>query len=98
MVVPEKDSVQKWADKNGVEGDMDSWCTNEVLYDALNFGGKSFVAICLFSGKYPPPAHLNWRETPLSGQSFWAVNVGGILCSRREIFSIGALFLAGSDR
>ena len=30
VVVPEHDYVKKWAEKNNVEGEMDSWCTNEV--------------------------------------------------------------------
>ncbi|RMX40434.1 hypothetical protein pdam_00009465 [Pocillopora damicornis] len=30
VVVPEKDPVEKWAEKNGVDGDMDSFCANEV--------------------------------------------------------------------
>ena len=31
VVVPEKDPVEKWAEKNGVDGDMDSFCANEVI-------------------------------------------------------------------
>lgn len=46
--MPEKDPVQKWADKNSVEGDMVSWCTNEVLYAVILFGGKCSVATCVF--------------------------------------------------
>ena len=29
--MPEKDPVEKWAEKNGVNGDMDSFCANEVI-------------------------------------------------------------------
>lgn len=43
VVVPEKDPVQKWADKNDVDGDINSWCTNEV---------KICLRNPLFSGKY----------------------------------------------
>lgn len=31
VVVPEKDPVENWAEKNGVDGDMDSFCANEVI-------------------------------------------------------------------
>lgn len=29
--MPEKDPVEKWAEKNGIDGDMDSFCANEVI-------------------------------------------------------------------
>lgn len=35
VVVPEKDPVQKWADKNDVHGDINSWCTNEKVKKAI---------------------------------------------------------------
>ena len=66
MVVPEKDPVQKWADKNGVEGDMDSWCTNEVLYDAFVLAGNVRRQPVVFGGKCPPPDRHFWREKSLA--------------------------------
>lgn len=35
VVVPEKDPVEKWAEKNGVNGDMDSFCANEKVNKAI---------------------------------------------------------------
>ncbi|KAJ7370462.1 hypothetical protein OS493_032026 [Desmophyllum pertusum] len=31
VVVPELHPVEQWADKNGVQGDMESFCTNEKV-------------------------------------------------------------------
>jgi len=35
VVVPEEGPVKKWAEKNDVQGDMNSWCTNEKVKKAI---------------------------------------------------------------
>ena len=52
VVVPEKDPVEKWAEKNGVDGDMDSFCANEVI-----------CAFCLLIAS--KRASSLWREISL---------------------------------
>lgn len=94
VVVPELHPVEQWADKNGVQGDMESFCTNEVFFAEFDFGGKYSAAtglsyrreilhlyVLFLAGNY-----LRW---------WWEMFGGNRLYRREKYIFLYILFLAG---
>ena len=87
VVVPEKDPVQKWAEKNDAQGNLNSWCTNEVqIYMRSYLTGTSLDHDTVLQWQKETPS-LSCRPNPsalftFTRQCSWAL---WSLLSRRKM-------------
>ena len=85
--------MKKWAEKNDVQGDMNSWCTNEVQCASFFSGKSSATSVPFLAGTVPEYAYTSFcggQELPRTKKSLSVSSfIFGGKCSQRSIRLLG---------